>query len=97
MLRNTGTRGKRMDNRIKFLTIAYMTTFLACMLIFAYRVIEIGQVENNVKNQYATILANYSCVPKATAAILNKDRSCIRNGYWYPECPKDELNFSGGR
>ena len=84
-----------MDERIRMLTMAFMCVFLFLIVVALYRFVEIGQVGNDIKAQYAVILQNYSCVPKIVANPY-KDNSCVLYGYYYPECPKnnDSVNLS---
>jgi hypothetical protein len=75
-----------MHERIRFLTIAYMVVFLALGVIIMFRMIDIGSAENAVKEQYALILQNYTCMPR-TPYLVYQNHACIRNGYYYPDCP----------
>ena len=77
--------------KLRFLFFAYACTFLVLIAIVAYRFIDIGKMEDDIKQRYIHILENYTLYEKGAIVPIGEDRSCVYQGYWYPVCPEDDL------
>ncbi len=79
--------------------IGLLCLFMALFVLALWRLIDLTQVETEVKGKYAEILKDYYCSNISITREMMQEqakRACLMNGYYYPDCPEWYKNFSKG-